>query len=102
MSTASAWALNRQAARSVVVFMGRQAIDPLLPFRDGGHVACVRCAVSHNAADMGMSEHLSKQFDTELESIRSRVLEMGGLVESQIRRAVEGYASGDTALLDDV
>jgi len=51
---------------------------------------------------MGMSEHLSKQFDTELESIRSRVLEMGGLVESQIRRAVEGYASGDTALLDDV
>ena len=51
---------------------------------------------------MGVSEHLSKQFDAELETIRSRVLEMGGLVESQIRRAVAGYASGDTALLDDV
>jgi phosphate transport system protein len=51
---------------------------------------------------MGVSEHLSKQFDAELESIRSRVLEMGGLVESQIRRALEGLATGDRALLDDV
>lgn len=50
----------------------------------------------------GVSEHLSKQFDAELESIRSRVLEMGGLVESQIRRALEGFGSGDRALLDDV
>ncbi|HEY5896541.1 MAG TPA: phosphate signaling complex protein PhoU [Burkholderiales bacterium] len=49
-----------------------------------------------------MTEHLSKRFDAELESIRSRVLEMGGLVESQIRRALEGFNSGDRALLDDV
>ncbi len=49
-----------------------------------------------------VNEHLSKQFDAELESIRSRVLEMGGLVESQIRRALDGLASGDRALLDDV
>ncbi len=51
---------------------------------------------------MGASQHLSKQFDAELESMRSRVLEMGGLVESQIRRALEGFASGDRTLLDDV
>ncbi len=51
---------------------------------------------------IGMSEHLSKRFDAELESIRSRVLEMGGLVESQIRRALDGFNSGDRALLDDV
>ena len=51
---------------------------------------------------MPVSEHLSKKFDAELESIRSRVLEMGGLVESQIRRALEGLQSGDRALLDDV
>src|SRR5689334_24650795 len=51
---------------------------------------------------MGVSEHTSKQYDAELESIRSRVLEMGGLVESQIRRALEGFATGDRALLDDV
>jgi phosphate transport system protein len=51
---------------------------------------------------MGVSEHTSKQYDAELESIRSRVLEMGGLVESQIRRALEGFASGERAVLDDV
>ena len=54
------------------------------------------------SGDMGVSEHTSKQFDAELESIRSRVLEMGGLVESQIRRALEGLATGDRKLLDDV
>ncbi|MDH4189332.1 MAG: phosphate signaling complex protein PhoU [Betaproteobacteria bacterium] len=49
-----------------------------------------------------MSEHTSKQFDTELESVRSRVLQMGGLVEEQIVRATEGLISGDMALLDRV
>jgi phosphate transport system protein len=49
-----------------------------------------------------ISDHASKQYDHDLESIRSRVLEMGGLVESQIRRALEGFASGDRTLLDDV
>src|SRR6266852_6794988 len=51
---------------------------------------------------VGVNEHLSKQFDAELESIRSRVLEMGGLVESQIRRALDGFNSGERATLDDV
>ena len=32
-----------------------------------------------------MAEHISKQFDLELETIRTRVLQMGGLVEAQIR-----------------
>ena len=57
----------------------------------------------HNVVTtVGATEHLSKQFDAELEAIRSRVLEMGGLVESQIRRALEGFNSGDRATLDDV
>jgi len=51
---------------------------------------------------MGVNVHLSKRFDAELESIRSRVLEMGGLVESQIRRALDGFASGERALLEDI
>src|SRR5262245_17730250 len=51
---------------------------------------------------MGVNEHLSKQFDAELAAIRSRVLEMGGLVESQIRRALDGFSSGERALLEDV
>lgn len=46
--------------------------------------------------------HTSKQFDTELESIRTKVLQLGGLVEQQIWRAVQGLASGETALLAEV
>ena len=38
---------------------------------------------------MAMTEHASKQYDLDLGSIRSRVLAMGGLVESQIRRAID-------------
>ena len=49
-----------------------------------------------------MNEHLSKQFDAELEAIRSRVLEMGGLVEAQIRRALDALNGGDRALADAV
>lgn len=33
-------------------------------------------------------KHLSTQFDSELTSVSSQVLEMGGLVESQIRQAI--------------
>ena len=48
------------------------------------------------------SEHASKQYDLDLDSIRSRVLQMGGLVESQIRNAIEALSSGDRALADEV
>ena len=51
---------------------------------------------------MGTSEHASKQYDLDLDSIRTRVLQMGGLVEAQIRRALEALASGDRALIDAV
>src|SRR3972149_7450550 len=49
-----------------------------------------------------MPEHISKQFDAELEAVRSRVLQMGGLVEEQIVMAVDALASGDIAVLDAV
>ncbi len=42
-----------------------------------------------------MSEHTSKQFDTELETVRTRVLQMGGLVEEQIQRAIDALSSGN-------
>jgi phosphate transport system protein len=51
---------------------------------------------------MGVSEHASKQYDLDLDSIRSRVLQMGGLVESQIRRALDALSSGDRTLIDEV
>ena len=49
-----------------------------------------------------MAEHTSKQFDAELESVRSRVLQMGGLVEEQIVRAMDALGSGDMALMEKV
>jgi len=49
-----------------------------------------------------MPDHISKQFDAELEAVRSRVLQMGGLVEEQIVKAVDGLDSGDLEALDRV
>jgi phosphate transport system protein len=41
------------------------------------------------------SEHSSRQYDMDLEAIRSKVFAMGGLVESQFREAMECFRSGD-------
>ncbi|MFY9259708.1 MAG: phosphate signaling complex protein PhoU [Gallionella sp.] len=51
---------------------------------------------------MSSSDHISKQFDTELEAIRANVLQMGGLVEQQIKKAIEALISGDVALMTHV
>ncbi|WP_148716982.1 phosphate signaling complex protein PhoU [Chitinolyticbacter meiyuanensis] len=49
-----------------------------------------------------MSEHISKQFDAELETIRSSVLAMAGLVEEQVRLAMQSLATGDVAIIEKV
>ncbi len=49
-----------------------------------------------------MSDHLSKQFDLELEHIRTRILRMGGLVEKQLQAAVDAFASGSVEQLQQV
>ncbi|MDP1674820.1 MAG: phosphate signaling complex protein PhoU [Burkholderiales bacterium] len=49
-----------------------------------------------------MPDHTLKQFDTELEKIRSRVLQMGGMVEEQITQALESLTTGNTALARQV
>ena len=51
---------------------------------------------------MTLSEHASKQYDLDLGSIRSRVLAMGGMVESQIRRALDALLTDDMAISDEV
>ncbi len=47
-------------------------------------------------------EHTSKQFDVELEAVRARVLQMGGLVEKQFQLAIDALMSGDIELMDRV
>jgi len=48
------------------------------------------------------NEHISRQFDAELESIRANVLQMGGLVESQIISAVQSLLESDVPLMTRV
>ena len=48
------------------------------------------------------SEHLSKQYESDLETLRAGVLQMGGLVEAQVRGAIEAFSSGDPAAMEQV
>jgi phosphate transport system protein len=45
-------------------------------------------------------DHLSKQYDVELEQMRSRILQMGGLVQSQLKLAMEAFESTDIEKAD--
>ena len=47
-------------------------------------------------------EHSSKQYDMDLETIRSKVLLMGGLVESQFQDAVASFRSGNVAQAEQI
>ena len=49
-----------------------------------------------------MSDHLSKQFDLELEHIRTRILQMGGLVERQLLAAIEAFSTGQLEAMQQV
>jgi phosphate transport system protein len=46
---------------------------------------------------MNEKSHLSSQFDDELGRLRSHVLQMGGLVETQISAAIDAYSKGEVA-----
>jgi len=46
--------------------------------------------------------HISRQFNAELEDIRTRVLQMGGLVERQIGQAISALVNADTTLAEAV
>ena len=51
---------------------------------------------------MSISEHISKQFNAELEAVRSSVLQMGGLVEEQIEQAIQALTTGNINLIEQV
>ena len=51
---------------------------------------------------MFSSEHTSKQYDAELESVRASVLQMGKLVVNQVRLAIEALIKGDEELMDRI
>ncbi|MBV2164885.1 MAG: phosphate signaling complex protein PhoU [Comamonas sp.] len=47
-------------------------------------------------------KHLSSQFDAELNRVSARVMELGGLVEAQLRTAVQALTSFSTEAVDQV
>lgn len=47
-------------------------------------------------------KHLSSQFDNDLNNLSSRVMEMGGLVESQIRQAIHALSHFSAEVAEDV
>lgn len=51
---------------------------------------------------MASSEHIVRHFQEELEQLKARLLEMGGLAEEQVRLAVKGLVDRDLGLIDRV
>ena len=51
---------------------------------------------------MASSEHIVRHFQEELEQLKGRLLEMGGLAEEQVRLAVKGLVDRDRDLIDRV
>jgi phosphate transport system protein len=47
-------------------------------------------------------KHLSSQFDSELGSVSTRVMEMGGLVESQIHQAIYALSQFNMDVANEV
>lgn len=45
-----------------------------------------------------LSDHISRRFNKDIENLRSNVLSMGGLVESQLSQAIAAIVSGDSEL----
>ncbi len=52
--------------------------------------------------EMNFNQHISGQFNADLEAIRNHMMGMGGLVERQVANAIEAICSGDTRLADEV
>ncbi|AZW31865.1 phosphate transport system regulatory protein PhoU [Bordetella bronchiseptica GA96-01] len=49
-----------------------------------------------------MTEHTNKQFDADLQHVRSQFLQMGGIVEAMIHEAVEAIPAGDMSMVEKV
>lgn len=51
---------------------------------------------------LNLGQHISRQFNEELEDIRNKVLQMGGIVEEQLGHAVKALVEGNTTLAKQV
>lgn len=51
---------------------------------------------------INIGQHISQQYNAELEDIRNRVMSMGGLVEQQLNAAINALVNGDAELGEKV
>ncbi|WP_370980560.1 phosphate signaling complex protein PhoU [Agaribacterium sp. ZY112] len=51
---------------------------------------------------LNLNQHISAQFNEDLEHLRTKLLEMGGLVEDQLKDAVKAIETADGALAEKV
>ena len=51
---------------------------------------------------MNENSHLSSQFDEDLSRLRSHVLQMGGLVETQISASIDAYSRGEVSAVKHI
>lgn len=51
---------------------------------------------------LNLDQHISQQYNTDLEEVKSEFLEMGGMVEQQIVNAVEAITTLNTELAENV
>lgn len=51
---------------------------------------------------INIGQHISQQYNAELEDIRNRVMSMGGLVEQQLNGAINALVNGDAELGEKV
>src|SRR6266850_2362958 len=49
---------------------------------------------------MDTTERVVRHFQAELEQLKTRILEMGGLAEEEVRIAIKGLVERDSALID--
>lgn len=47
-----------------------------------------------------MSEHISESYDAELRSVHNALMEMGGIVEQQVRNACQAFVTHDAQMAD--
>lgn len=52
--------------------------------------------------NLNLGQHISRRFNEELEDVRSKVLQMGGIVEEQLASALEALLNGNVELATEV
>ncbi len=52
--------------------------------------------------NLHIDQHISRKYNEELESLRNKVMTMGGLVEKQSKNALEALIKGDSSLAETV